>query len=56
MDYLVVDFEFTFYKKPIGRPRTFFSEIIEIGWAYKSFIKAREERILSRITKKDKLH
>ena len=31
MDYLVVDFEFTFYKKPIGRPRTFFSEIIEIG-------------------------
>ena len=31
MDYLVVDFEFTFYKKSVGRPRTFFSEIIEIG-------------------------
>lgn len=31
MDYLVIDFEFTFYKKPFGRPRTFFSEIIEIG-------------------------
>lgn len=31
MKFLVVDFEFTFYKKPVGRPRGFFSEIIEIG-------------------------
>lgn len=31
MNFLLVDFEFTFYKKPFGRPRTFFSEIIEIG-------------------------
>lgn len=31
MDFLLIDFEFTFYKKPFGRPRTFFSEIIEIG-------------------------
>ena len=31
MNYLVVDFEFTFYKRPVGRPRAFFSEIIEIG-------------------------
>ena len=30
-DYLVVDFEFTTYTKPVGRPRGFFSEIIEIG-------------------------
>ena len=30
-DYLVVDFEFTQYTKPVGRPRGFFSEIIEIG-------------------------
>ena len=31
MNYLVVDFEFTFYKRPVGRPRAFFAEIIEIG-------------------------
>lgn len=30
-DYVVVDFEFTQYTKPVGRPRGFFSEIIEIG-------------------------
>ena len=30
-NYLVVDFEFTTYTKPVGRPRGFFSEIIEIG-------------------------
>ncbi len=33
MNYLVVDFEFTFYKRPVGRPRAFFAEIIEIGAA-----------------------
>ena len=31
MNYLVVDFEFTFYKRPVGRPRAFFAEIIELG-------------------------
>ena len=31
MKYLIVDFEFTFYKRPVGRPRAFFAEIIEIG-------------------------
>ena len=31
MNYLVLDFEFTFYKRPVGRPRAFFAEIIEIG-------------------------
>lgn len=30
-NYLVVDFEFTTYTKPVGRPRGFLSEIIEIG-------------------------
>ena len=30
-DFLVTDFEFTQYTKRIGRPRGFFSEIIEIG-------------------------
>ena len=30
-DFLVVDFEFTTYKKRTGQPRGFFSEIIEIG-------------------------
>ena len=30
-DFLVVDFEFTQYASPTGRPRAFFSEIIEIG-------------------------
>lgn len=30
-NYLVVDFEFTVYTKNIGRPRGFFSEIIEYG-------------------------
>ena len=30
-DYFVVDFEFTQYTKPTGRPSTFFPEIIEIG-------------------------
>jgi len=30
-DFFVVDFEFTQYIKPVGRPRAFFSEIIEIG-------------------------
>ena len=29
--FLVVDFEFTTYERPVGRPRGFFSEIIEIG-------------------------
>ena len=29
--YLLVDLEFTTYNKPVGRPRGFFSEIIEIG-------------------------
>ena len=31
MNYLVVDFEFTVYKRPVGRHRAFFAEIIEIG-------------------------
>jgi len=31
MNFFVVDFEFTQYRKHIGRPRGFFSEIIEIG-------------------------
>ncbi len=30
-DFLVVDYEFTQYTRRIGRPRGFFSEIIEIG-------------------------
>ena len=30
-DYFVVDLEFTQYTKPTGKPRAFFSEIIEIG-------------------------
>ena len=30
-DYLVVDLEFTHYTKPVGRPRGFFSEVLEIG-------------------------
>jgi sporulation inhibitor KapD len=30
-NYFVVDFEFTQYNKPMGKPRGFFSEIIEIG-------------------------
>jgi sporulation inhibitor KapD len=30
-DFFVVDFEFTQYLKPVGKPRAFFSEIIEIG-------------------------
>lgn len=30
-DFLVTDFEFTVYTKPVGRPRGFFSEILEIG-------------------------
>jgi len=30
-NYFVVDFEFTQYTKPVGKPRAFFSEIIEIG-------------------------
>jgi sporulation inhibitor KapD len=30
-DFFVVDFEFTQYTKPTGRPMSFFSEIIEIG-------------------------
>lgn len=30
-NYLVVDFEFTTYDKPVGRPRAFFSEILEFG-------------------------
>ena len=30
-DFFIVDFEFTQYAKPVGRPRGFFSEIIEIG-------------------------
>ena len=31
MNFLLVDFEYTFYKRPYGKPRSFFSEIIEIG-------------------------
>ena len=30
-DFLVVDFEFTMYTKRVGRPRGFFSEILEYG-------------------------
>ena len=30
-NYFVVDFEFTQYTKPTGKPRAFFPEIIEIG-------------------------
>jgi len=30
-DFFVVDFEFTQYTKPVGRPRAFFPEIIEVG-------------------------
>lgn len=30
-DYLVIDLEFTQYRRPIGKPRGFFAEIIEIG-------------------------
>ena len=30
-DFLVIDLEFTQYTKPVGRPRAFFPEIIEIG-------------------------
>jgi sporulation inhibitor KapD len=30
-DYLVTDLEFSVYKRPTGRPRGFFSEVIEIG-------------------------
>lgn len=30
-DFFVIDLEFTQYTRPTGRPRTFFSEIIEIG-------------------------
>ena len=30
-DFFVVDLEFTQYTKPVGRPRAFFPEIIEIG-------------------------
>ena len=31
MNFFVIDFEFTFYKRPVGRPRGFFNEIIEAG-------------------------
>ena len=30
-DFLVVDFEFTQYTKPMGKPRAFFPEILEVG-------------------------
>jgi len=30
-DFLVLDFEFTHFSSPVGKPRGFFSEIIEIG-------------------------
>ncbi|MDO4179546.1 MAG: exonuclease domain-containing protein [Phascolarctobacterium sp.] len=30
-NFLIVDFEFTMYTRPVGRPRDFFPEIIEIG-------------------------
>jgi len=30
-DFFVVDFEFTKYTQPTGKPRAFFSEIIEVG-------------------------
>lgn len=42
MNYLVVDFEFTFYERPVGRPRAFFPEIIEVG-AVKLVGKALQE-------------
>lgn len=29
--FLVIDYEFTMYRRPVGRPRGFFPEIIEIG-------------------------
>ncbi|WP_051533512.1 3'-5' exonuclease [Anaerovibrio sp. RM50] len=29
--FIVVDFEFTYYNKPVGRPNGFFPEIIEVG-------------------------
>lgn len=29
--FIVVDFEFTYYNKPVGKPNGFFPEIIEIG-------------------------
>lgn len=31
-NFLVADFEFTVYTKPTGKPRGFFSEILEYGW------------------------
>lgn len=31
-NFLVADFEFTVYTKPTGRPRGFFSEVLEYGW------------------------
>lgn len=31
MNFLIVDFEFTMYRKRVGRPNGFFPEIIEIG-------------------------
>lgn len=30
-NFLIVDFEFTMYTRPVGKPRDFFPEIIEIG-------------------------
>lgn len=52
-NYLLVDFEFTTYNRPVGRPSAYFSEIIEIGAVlfdgesfkelarYQSFVKPR---------------
>ena len=33
-DFFVADFEFTQYTKRMGRPRGFFSEIIENRWKF----------------------
>ena len=30
-NFLMVDFEFTNYNRPVGRPSAYFSEVIEIG-------------------------
>lgn len=30
-NFLIVDFEFTMYTRPVGKPRDFFPEIIEVG-------------------------
>ena len=42
-DFLLVDFEFTTYTKPVGRPRGFFSEIIEIGAVKLTGVELKED-------------